>query len=265
MSGALQHIRVEHGAGGVATLTFDRPAARNAMHLEMNLEVRRALDTLAEDESVRALVLTGAGGRAFVSGADIAELRDRSAVVALARHNARLCDALEAFPRPTVAAIEGYALGGGCEVALACDLRVAGASARLGQPEVSLGILPAAGATWRLPRVVGLGRAKELILTGRIVEADEALGMGLLNRVVPDGGALEAARALAETMAGHSALAVRLAKVAIDGGREASQHVGSMLEALGQALLYDDPDKRERMDAFLAARAARKTRGEGDG
>lgn len=265
MTAPYEHIRVERGPDGVATLTFSRPEVRNAMHLAMNLEVRAALEDLAADDHVRALVLTGAGGRAFVSGADIAELRDRTAGVALLRHNAKLCDALEAFPRPTVAAIEGVALGGGMEVALACDLRVAGASAKLGQPEVSLGIIPAAGATWRLPRIVGLGRAKELIFTARVIDADEGLAIGLLNRVVADGHALEAARGLAATMAAQSALAVSLAKIAVNGGREASAHVGSMLEALAQALLYDDPEKRARMDAFLARRAASKTsKGAGD-
>lgn len=259
MSAGFEHIQVECGADGVATLTFARPETRNAMHLAMNLEVRAALDALADDDSVRALVLAGAGGRAFVSGADIAELRDRTAVVALARHNAKLCDAIEAFGRPTVAAIEGVALGGGLEVALACDLRVASRSARFGQPEVSLGILPAAGATWRLPRIVGLGRAKDLIFTARTIDADEALAMGLINRLAEDGEALAHARALAATVAAHSPLALRLAKVAIDGGREAGQQVGSALEALGQALLYDDPDKRRRMDAFLARRAAAKS------
>jgi enoyl-CoA hydratase/carnithine racemase len=259
VSTSYAHIRVEQAADGVATLTFARPEVRNAMHLAMNLEVRAALEALAADDQVRALVLTGAGGRSFVSGADIAELRDRTAAVALLRHNAKLCDALEAFPRPTVAAIEGVALGGGMEVALACDLRVAGTSARMGQPEVSLGIIPAAGATWRLPRIVGLGRAKELIFTARVIDADEALAMGLLNRVVPDGHALETARGLAATMAAQSPLAVTLAKVAVDGGREAGAHVGSMLEALAQALLYDDPEKHARMDAFLARRSAAQT------
>ncbi|MGB0589984.1 MAG: enoyl-CoA hydratase/isomerase family protein [Myxococcota bacterium] len=253
-----EHIRVEVDSDGVALLTFERPAARNAMHLPMNLEIRTALLHLADREDVRVLILTGAGDKAFVSGADIAELRDRKGVVALAAHNAKLCDAIESFPFPTIAAIQGYALGGGCEVALACDLRVAGASSKLGQPEVSLGIIPAAGGTWRLQRIVGIAQAKELIYTAAIIDAAEAGRIGLLNHVVPDGFALSKARELAKTIASNSTMAVRLAKVAIDSGRESSQQTGLSLEALAQTVLYDDPDKMRRMTQFIDARDARR-------
>lgn len=254
---AYAFIRV-HVDAGVATLTFHRPEVRNAMHLPMNLEIRDALAQLATREDVGAVVLTGAGDKAFVSGADIAELKAREGPVALERHNALLCDAIEAFPMPTIAAIRGFALGGGCEVALACDLRVAGRSARLGQPEVGLGILPAAGGTWRLQRIVGLAKAKELIFTGRIIDAEEALAIGLVNHVVADERVLERARLLGQEIAKNSRMAVRLAKIAIDRGREVSQAAGQMLEALGQTVLYDDPDKHARMGAFLEARAARR-------
>ena len=253
-----EHIRVEVGDDGVALLTFDRPAVRNALHLPMNLEIRAALAELEDRVDVHALILTGAGDRAFVSGADIAELRQRRGPVALARHNARLCDAIEAFPQPTIAAIRGWALGGGCEVALACDLRVAGRSAKLGQPEVGLGIIPAAGGTWRLPRVVGLAKAKELIFTGAIVDAEEAHRLGLVNRVVDDEAVLDEAHGLARDIARQGRLAVRLAKLAIDAGRESSRATGTTLEALAQALLYDDDDKDRRMGSFLDARAARR-------
>lgn len=253
-----EHIRVEVEEDGVAVLTFDRPAVRNALHLPMNHEIRAALGELATRDDVRALILTGAGDRAFVSGADIAELRDRTGEVALAAHNARLCDAIEAFPRPTIAAIQGYALGGGCEVALACDLRVAGRGSRLGQPEVSLGIIPAAGGTWRLPRIVGMARAKELIYTAAIIDAEEAGRIGLVNHVVDEGFALSKARELARAIASNSAIAVRLAKVAIDAGRESSQQTGLSLEALAQAVLYDDDEKMRRMTGFLEAREARR-------
>ena len=263
------YIRVEVDASGVALLTFDRAEVRNALHLPMNLEIRAALEHLGARADVRALILTGAGDQAFVSGADIAELRDREGVVALAAHNAKLCDAIEAFPFPTIAAIQGYALGGGCEVALACDLRVAGSSSKLGQPEVSLGIIPAAGGTWRLQRIVGVARAKELIYTAAIIDAQEAARIGLLNHVVPDGFALSKAREIANHIAANSAMAVRLAKVSIDAGRESSQRTGLSLEALAQSVLYDDPEKMRRMTNFLdardARRAARKTQeGQGD-
>jgi enoyl-CoA hydratase len=244
------HIRVEV-AEGLASLTFSRPEAKNALHLPMNLEIRAALEDLASRSDVGALVLTGAGEEAFMSGADIAELKARRGVVALARHNAKLCDAIEGFPFPTIAAIRGYALGGGCEVALACDLRVAGRGSKLGQPEVGLGILPAAGGTWRLPRIVGLARAKELIYTGRILDAEEALEIGLVNRVVEDDRVVAEAEALGRTILKQSRLAVRLAKAAIDQGRESSLATASMLEALAQHALYDDPEKEARMARFL--------------
>lgn len=248
-------LRVEVDADrGIATVTMNRPEVRNALHLPMNLEIRQALETLADDDRVRALVLTGAGDASFVSGADIAELRDRRGPVALARHNAKLCDAIEAFPYPTVAAINGYALGGGCEIALACDLRVAVATAKLGQPEVSLGILPAAGGTWRLQRVVGLAKAKELIFTAAIIDAAEAHAIGLVNHVVAadaPGGVLAAAQDLAARCAKQSAMALRLAKIAVNQGREASRDTGLALEALAQTVLYDDDEKMARMTRFL--------------
>jgi enoyl-CoA hydratase len=243
-----QFILVESAPDGVSVITFNRPEVRNALHLPMNLEIREALEQLAGDEQVAAVVFQGAGGKAFVSGADIAELRARKGPEALLQHNAKLCDAIAAFPSPTIAAVEGWALGGGCEIAMACDMRVAGAKARFGQPEVSLGILPAAGGTWRLPLLVGLAKAKELIFTAAIVDAEEALRIGLVNDVVPQGGALERAQELGRACAKQSRLAIRLAKVAIDRG---GPHFGSDLEALGQTILYDDPEKHRRMTAFL--------------
>lgn len=163
---------------GIALLTVNRPEARNALNREVLDGLSEALSTLAQDDQVRALVLTGSGEKAFASGADIAELRERTHREAFFTVTASAFQKLEDFPRPTIAAIEGYALGGGLELALACDLRVASKRCKLGLPEVSLGISPAAGGTWRLPRLVGLGRARELIFTGRIVEAEEALSLG---------------------------------------------------------------------------------------
>lgn len=238
-------------SAGVATVTMNRPEVRNALHLPMNLELRKAFELLSDHPQVRALVLTGAGHKSFVSGADIAELRDRKGPQALARHNAKLCDAIDAFPFPTIAAINGYALGGGCEIALACDLRVASDTAKLGQPEVSLGILPAAGGTWRLQRIVGLARAKEMIFTAEVLDAQEAHAIGLVNHVVPQAETLEAAQALAARCAKQSSMALRLAKIAINHGREASMATGQALEALGQTVLYDDPEKMKRMQGFL--------------
>lgn len=258
ISQSFEFIEVTTPAPGVAQLTFNRPEVRNALHLPMNLEIRQALRLLRDQVEVKVLIFHGSGGKAFVSGADIEELRDRRGPEALHAHNAQLCDAIEAFPHPTIAAIQGYALGGGCEVALACDLRVAGRSAKFGQPETSLGIIPAAGGTWRLPRLVGLARAKELIYTAAIIDATEAERIGLVNRVVNDDEVLDSALELAARITPQSTMAVRLAKLAIQSGRESSQGTGTMLEALSQTVLYDDIEKMERMTAFVDARAKRR-------
>ncbi|MBX3471602.1 MAG: enoyl-CoA hydratase/isomerase family protein [Planctomycetes bacterium] len=252
-------IRVEVGPDdGVALLTFDRPQARNALNAAMVGETRRAIDDLAARGDVKALILTGAGEKAFVSGADIAELRDRDRLDALRRINSGLFRALEALPFPTIAAIRGFALGGGCELALACDLRVCGEGARLGQPEVGLGILPGAGACYRLPRLVGPGVAKELIFTGRVIDAAEARAIGLVNRVVPDGEVLDVARAIAAEIARNSALAVRLAKSALNLAHEGSTDALQAFECTAQAVLFEDEEKRRRMTAFLEKRAHRR-------
>ncbi len=249
---AFTTIRVERGTDGVATLSLARPEVRNAINLEMVEEVTAALDELGRDESVRALVLRGEGGKAFAGGADIAELRARRSPDALRAINAGMFQRIEDFPRPTIAAITGWALGGGAEVAIACDLRVAGQGARLGFPEVGLGIFPAAGGVHRLPRLVGIGRAKELVFTGRILSAEEALAIGLVERVVPDAEVDAAARALAAEIAKNGALAVRVAKLALNAVARGSDP--EPIEKLGQALLFDSQDKLDRMGAFLERR-----------
>lgn len=243
--------------GPVAIVTLARPEVRNAINLTMVEELTSLLSALATDASVRALVLTGKGGRAFAGGADIGELRERRHPEALRAINASLFQKVEEFPRPTIAAITGYALGGGLELALACDLRVAGRGAKLGLPEVTLGIYPAAGGTWRLPRLVGLGRAKELVFTGRILEADEAERIGLLERVVDDEKVLDAALELAQSIAANGPLAVQVAKLSLNAAARGADP--ATLERLGQALLFDSKDKDERMTAFLEKRTKKGT------
>ena len=255
--GDFETIRVDTTDPQIAVLTFDRPAVRNALNAQMVAEIHAALDMLEAQEALRALVLTGAGDRAFVSGADIGELRGRRSPDALLRINARLMRHIECFPHPTIAAIRGYALGGGCELAMACDLRVAGRGARFGQPETGLGILPGAGATYRLPRLVGYGVACELVLTGRIIDADEALRIGLVNRVVDDEAVVDEAIAMARRIATRSQLATRFAKMALQASLEASTAVTMALESTAQAVLFDHPDKVERMTAFLERRKKR--------
>src|SRR5216684_9129326 len=201
---------------GVAHVELNRPAVRNALNLEMVRALHGLLDDLVQRDEVRAVVISGAGGKAFASGADIAELRDRTHRDALLTFNGSLFQKVEDFLRPTIAAIEGYALGGGLELALACDLRVASKTAKVGLPEATLGIYPAAGGTWRLPRLVGLGRAKELVFTGRIVDGTEAYALGILERLCDSGQALKTALELAGLISQNASLAVQVAKVSLN-------------------------------------------------
>lgn len=237
---------------GVAHLELNRPEVRNAINLEMIHALHAALDELAVRDEVRALVLSGAGGKAFAGGADIAQLRERTHRESFLAINAALFQKVEDFPRPTIAAVEGYALGGGLELALACDLRVGSKSARVGLPETGLGIYPAAGGTWRLPRLVGLGRARDLVFTGRIVEAEEAFALGIFERLCEPGLTVKTARELAAQIARNAPLAVQVAKVSLNALARGADP-GS-IERLGQALLFDSPEKRERMTAFLEKR-----------
>lgn len=241
----------------IAVLTLNAPERRNAIDLEMVQALHRNLDALLEEPDLTAIVLTGAGDKAFAAGADIAQLKERNARDALASINSSLFKRVEDFPVPVIAAIRGWCLGGGCELAIACDLRVAGASARLGQPEVSLGIIPAAGATYRLPRLIGLGRARELVYTGRIVDATEAERIGLVNRVVPDEEVLDAALALAREIAHNGPLAVRLAKASMNALARPNEQMAMAMESSLQAVLFDSQDKHDRMQAFLDKRAKR--------
>ena len=244
-------IKIEVDADGIAVCTFNRPEVRNALNEEMVDELHAFLDKAAQNEDINAVVFTGAGEKAFLAGADIQELHDRSAADALRRINSTLFRWVEQFPLPTIAAIRGYALGGGLEFTMACDLRVCGEGSRLGQPEVSLGIIPGAGATYRLPRLIGLGRAKELVYTGRIIGGEEALAIGLVNRVVPDDEVLEAAHGLAREVTRNGMLAIRLAKISLNAAPEIGVDAAMALESASQAILFDDEEKRRRMKEFL--------------
>lgn len=234
---------------GVAEVVLNRPEARNAINLEMVRALQAALEELAGRQDVRVLVLRGAGEKAFAAGADIADLYGRTSREALLAINGRLFQAVEGFPLPTIAAVRGYALGGGLELALACDLRIVADDAKLGLPEVSLGIFPAAGGTRRLPRLVGDGLARELVFTGRTLGAEEALRMGLVNRVVPAGRLQEEARALALEIAKNGELALRMAKLSLLASAKGED--SDAIEKAAQALLFDSPEKAQRMRAFL--------------
>jgi enoyl-CoA hydratase len=253
--GRFDNLKVEV-RGGIAVVTLNRPRVRNAIDLATVRALHGVLDRLAGDPKTRVVILTGAGGVAFASGADIRDLRRRRAADALAGINSTLFMKVERFPVPTIAAVRGYALGGGCELALACDLRIAGESARFGQPEVGLGIIPAAGASYRLPRLVGMGRARDMILTGRIVDAEEAQHIGLVSKVVPDNRVLEESRTVAAVIARRSPLALRAAKAVLLAAAYGPE-AGHVAEGLAQAILFESHDKAEGLSAFLAGRAPR--------
>jgi enoyl-CoA hydratase len=244
--------------GSLGFITLNRPQVRNAIDLSVVNELGAALDRAAADEQVRVLIVSGAGDKAFASGADIAQLKERNVADALRRINSSIFRRLEEHPLPVIAAVKGWCLGGGCELAMACDLRIAGKSAKFGQPEVSLGILPGAGAVQRLPKLVGLGRAKELIYTGRIIDAEEAERIGLVNRVVPDEDVMKEARALAVNIASQGSLAVRISKLALNASAR-SNPAFDTLDALGQAVLFETPEKHERMQAFLEKRSKKSS------
>ncbi len=237
-------------SGGVLSLTLNRPEKLNSLDAAMVEALHVALDMHGDHPDVRAIVLSGAGKKAFVAGADIAELRERRRDQALRGINSELFDRVASIPVPTIAAIQGYALGGGCELAIACDLRVAGTSAKIGQPETGLGIMAAAGATYRLPLLVGLGMAREILFTGRTVGAEEALRIGLVNRVVDDDQVRPEAEKIAKRIARNDSLAVRMTKAAL-AAKFNNNGSAQILECVAQAVLFESPEKFRRMDEFL--------------
>ena len=239
--------------GRVATLTVNRPDVRNALDTETVQEFHRALDEVRQARST-VLIVTGAGDKAFVSGADINAIRQRTRDDALASINSRLMSAIEGHDAVSIAAVNGYALGGGCEMALACDLRIAAANAVFGLPEPTLGIIPGAGGTQRLPRIVGLGRAKEMILTGARWDAARALEAGLVSRVVPLPELMPAARALADQVLALGPLAVKLAKAALNASSQMPLSAGLAFESTAQAITFESDDKMEGTTAFLEKR-----------
>lgn len=242
--------------GHVATVVLNRPDVLNAFNSEQLEALARALEELRQDSQVRAIIITGAGDRAFAAGADISEMRDKtpSEALAFARLGQAVCNALETAPQATIAAVNGFALGGGCEVALACDIRLCSENAQLGQPEVGLGIPPGWGGTQRLARAIGRGVAKELILTGRRIDAQEALRLGLVSAVYPQEQLLEKAREMAAQIAANGPIAVQYAKEAMNRGLEADLETALAYEAQVFALAFDTADQKEGMSAFLERR-----------
>ena len=244
--------------GATALMTINRPKVLNALNLSTLDELRRAVLELKHDAAVRTVVITGAGEKAFVAGADINELavQTPSSGKEHALRGQHVFDLIENLGKPVIAAINGYALGGGCELAMACTLRLAADTACLGQPEINLGILPGYGGTQRLPRLVGKGRAIELLLTGRQLTADEAFRIGLVNRVVPAGSLLSEARALAHELAKKAPIAMRYVIEAVNRGLDVSFDKAEFLEATLFGLVASTEDMREGTQAFLEKRQA---------
>lgn len=251
------NVRVEVD-GPFATVTVDRPRSLNALDTRTLQELEKAAGDLAQRSDLRGVIVTGAGEKAFVAGADIAEMQamdaDRARHFGALGH--RVMDAIAALPLPVVAAVNGFALGGGCELALACDFIYASENAKFGLPEVSLGILPGFGGTQRLSRLLGRARAKELIFTGEMIDAAKAREIGLVLEVVPLGKLLSHARAALERVAKKGPLAVRRAKEAIDRGADLELADGNRIEREVFSELFGSADRGEGMKAFLEKRPA---------
>jgi enoyl-CoA hydratase len=241
--------------GRVALITINRPQKLNALNIQTRTEGAAALDELRDDESVRVVVITGAGEKAFVAGADIAEFEGRTPVTQRDVMTARsLFTAVDTFPKPVIAMINGFCLGGGCELALSCDLRVAGENARFGQPEINLGIIPGGGGTQRLTRLIGEGKAMELILTGDMIDAQHAYSLGLVNLVVPAADLEAKTMELANRIAEKSPIALRMAKEAVKTAARANLDEGLRREVDLFALCFSSADKDEGVRAFLEKR-----------
>jgi enoyl-CoA hydratase len=251
----LDFVKLERGDDGIVLLTIDRQEKLNALNPQVTEEIGQALLDVEQDEP-RVIIVTGAGERAFVAGADISEMNSMEPLEAkrFTEIGHAAMALLDKSPIPTIAAVNGFALGGGCELALACDVRIAAENALFGFPEVGLGILPGMGGTQRLPRLIGPALAKELIFSGRRIDAAEAKEIGLVNRVVGEGEALDAARELAAEIAANGPVAVRYAKTAANRSLDVDLISGLEYEADQFSLLFATEDAREGMGAFMEKR-----------
>ncbi|MCI0581702.1 MAG: enoyl-CoA hydratase-related protein [Chloroflexi bacterium] len=239
---------------GVALVTLDRPKVLNALDFTLIAELTDALERLDRDRACRAIVVTGAGDRAFAAGADIGELAVQTPATLLADDDFHRWERIKRVRTPLIAAVRGFALGGGCELAMTCDLLIAGEGAQFGQPEIKLGVMPGAGGTQRLTRAIGKAKAMELVLTGRTMGAREAEAHGLVTRVVPDAEVVAAALELAATIASLPPLAVIAAKEAVNRAEELGLEAGLEFERRSFYLLFASDDQREGMAAFTEKR-----------
>ena len=242
--------------GSIVTITINRPKVLNALNAATMGELSRAFLGFKDDDSVRVVIITGAGEKAFIAGADIKQLSTLTPLQAetLARRGQAVCNDLEQMGKPVIASINGYALGGGCEIAMACTLRIASDSARIGQPEVSLGLIPGYGGTQRLTRLVGYGRALEMMLTGKAITAEEAWRIGLINRVVPSGELNDVVDGLAKHLSGQAPIAMKCILSAVRDGFGMTLRDGCSMEASLLGLAASTDDWREGTTAFLDKR-----------
>lgn len=236
----------------IVILTINRPRVLNALNQETLVELKALVDDIADDENISVVIITGSGEKAFIAGADISSMKDLTPFQAkeFAQMGHGVMHALEQLPQPVIAAVNGFALGGGCELALACDIRYCSDNAQFGQPEVNLGIIPGFGGTQRLPRLVGKGHAAELIYSGKIIDATEALRIGLVNQIVPQSEMLQECLKLAEQIASKTG-AVRLSKEAIRNGLEMDLTRACHYETDLFSLCFSNPEQREAMEVFL--------------
>lgn len=248
-------LLLEKLEGRVAVLTVNRPDKMNALNAAVREGLFAALEALRGDEDVRVIVLTGAGDRAFIAGADIGEFKDAEAVEQYrSMQESNIYSLMEAFPKPIIAMINGYCLGGGCELSMACDIRIASDRARLGQPEVNLGIIPGGGGTQRLPRLIGEGRAALMIMSGGMIGADEAGDIGLVDKVLPADELRERTLEIARGIAAKSPIALQAAKESILAARRMPLDEGLKFERAWFSLLFSTEDKKEGVSAFLEKR-----------
>ena len=238
---------------GVCIVKINRPTKLNAMNIDVAKEIISTFQQLDKDDSVRVIVLTGEGDKAFSAGADIEYMSKISADESevYAKLGQEVTATIENVSKPTIAAVNGFALGGGCEVAMSCDIRIASENARMGQPEVTIGIPPGWGGTQRLMRIVGIAKAKELVYTGKMIKAAEAKEIGLVNNVVPLESLMDEVMSMAKTIASNATLAVRMSKTAINKGRNADLDTGLGVELLAWRNCFSDPDREKRMTDFV--------------